>query len=248
VKRLIAAVGHVAVTLGLVAIGVRHFQRPLVGLGMAVGFLILPYTRIALIDSGQLVAAALIVLAVAAYRRPALAGLALAVAGAWMPPVAGLLPAWAGFYRGRGLRLFLAASVPVLVAAWLVAAAVPAASELALACGARSLAEVGLLPTSEVPDGESFWNGVVPAYRLPVVVLHACVVALAFFWPAEKNLGHLIALSALLLASSEFWYLDEGGTHAVLYLPLLLMMTFSPNLSLKRPPEPAPRRPADALA
>lgn len=235
-KRLMAALGHVGITLGLVGIGTRIFQRRTVGLGMAVAFLILPYTRIALIDSGQLVAAALVVLAVAAYRRPAVAGLALAVAGAWMPPAAGLIPAWAGFYWGRGLRRFVAVALPVLAAAWLVGATVPAVSRLAVECGARSLDEVGLLPNSEWPAAGSFWKGVIPAYRLPVVVLHVCLVALSAFWPAEKNLGQLIGQSALLLIASEFWYLDEGGTHAVLYLPLLLLLTFRPNLSLKRPP------------
>ncbi|GIW89417.1 MAG: hypothetical protein KatS3mg108_3741 [Isosphaeraceae bacterium] len=237
-KRLMAALGHVGISLGLVGIGSRIFQRPTIGLGMAVAFLILPYTRIALIDSGQLVAAALVVLAIAAYRRPATAGLALAVAGAWMPPVAGLIPAWAGFYWGRGVRRFVAVAVPVLVAAWLLASTVPAASRLAVECGARTLNEVGLLPSSESPAAGSFWNDVEPAYRLPVLVLHLCVVALSAVWPAEKNLGQLIAQSALLLIASEFWYLDQGGTHATLYVPLLLLLTFRPNLSLKRPPEP----------
>lgn len=244
-KRLFAALGHIGISLGLIAIGTRHFQRRVVGLGMAVAFLILPYTRIALIDSGQLVAAALVVLAILSYRQPTVAALLLAVAGAWMPPVAGLIPAWAGFYWKRGLVRFLAVAIPVLAAAWLVATFVPVVSDLAVACGARTLSEVGLLPTSEYPHGESFWDGDFPAYRLPVVVLHACVVLVAFFWPAEKNLGQLIALSALLLITSEFWYLDEGGTHAVLYMPLLLLMTFRPNLSLKRPPEPPPRAAED---
>ena len=43
-------------------------------------------------------------------------------------------------------------------------------------------------------------------------------------WPAEKNLGELIAMSAALLIASQFWYLDEGGTLVLLYLPLLLLM------------------------
>ncbi len=269
-KRMMAALGHLGITLGLVAVGFKHFQRPLIGLSMAVGFLILPYTRIALIDSGQLVASALIVMAILAYRRPTLAALSIAVASAWMPPVAGLIPLWAGFYRGRGLRRFLAVAVPIVLSAWLVASSIPTVSRLALALGARSLNEVGLLPNSEAPSTlpderpakatdavkappspqkvGSFWNGVEPAYRLPVLVLHACLATLFFFWPFERNLGHVIAQSTLLLIASEFWYLDEGGTHAVLYLPLLLLMIFRPNLSLKVPPSPRPRNAIESMA
>ena len=51
--------------------------------------------------------------------------------------------------------------------------------------------------------------------------------------PARKNLGELISLSAALLISGQFWYLDKGGAHVVLYLPLILLMMYRPNLSAK---------------
>jgi hypothetical protein len=56
----------------------------------------------------------------------------------------------------------------------------------------------------------------------------------------------LIALSAALLVASQFWYLDKGGTLVLLYLPLLLLMMFRPNLVMKRPIPPPPPRSNEA--
>ncbi len=67
------------------------------------------------------------------------------------------------------------------------------------------------------------------------------MVVVTTLWPAEKNLGELIALSAALLVASQFWYLDEGGTLVLLYLPLVLLMMFRTNLASKRP-VPIPSR------
>ena len=52
--------------------------------------------------------------------------------------------------------------------------------------------------------------------------------------PSQKNLGELISLSAALLVASQFWYLAAGGTLIVLYLPLIILMMFRPNLAAKR--------------
>ena len=51
------------------------------------------------------------------------------------------------------------------------------------------------------------------------------------FWPADKNLAELIALSAALLVASQFWYLDKGGTLVMLYLPLAIAMMFRPTVA-----------------
>jgi hypothetical protein len=68
-----------------------------------------------------------------------------------------------------------------------------------------------------------------------VLIAYLALVVITTFWPADKNLGELIALSAALLVASQFWFLDEGGTLVLLYLPLVLLMMFRPNLSAKRP-------------
>ena len=107
VSRVLASLSHLALVVSLYLIGARHFDRPILGLSMAVCYLLSPYTRIAVVDSGQLIPAAFVVGAVLAYRRPALAGLLIGLSAGWMPPCLGLVPLWTGFYMGRN-----AATIP----------------------------------------------------------------------------------------------------------------------------------------
>ena len=113
---MLASLAHLMMVLGLIAVGWWHFDRPLSGLAMATCYLISPYSRIALVDSGQLVPAALIVAAVAFYDRPAWTGVFLGLAAGWMPAALGLLPLWAGFYRLRGSIRFVIVGLSVVVA------------------------------------------------------------------------------------------------------------------------------------
>lgn len=233
--RVLAGLGHLALAGMLIAIGSRHFERTILGLSAAACYLLCPYTRIALVDSGQLVPAALIVAAVLFYPRPALAGALIGLAGGWMPSCLGLIPLWIGFYRRRGGWRFAAAALGVALACGVLGHTVPVLAEWARALGARSLSQAGLLPDlSEPPHAGSFWTRIEPVYRLPVLIAYGAFVLTATWLPARKNLGELIALSAALLVASQFWYLDEGGTHLVLYLPLILLMVFRPNLNSKR--------------
>ena len=85
------------------------------------------------------------------------------------------------------------------------------------------------------PFSNSFWSGIDPSYRLPVLIAYLALVILTTLLPAgDKNLGELIALSAALLVASQFWYIDAGGTLVILYLPLVILMMFRPNLASKR--------------
>jgi hypothetical protein len=234
-SRVLASLSHLGLVAALFAVGWKHFERPIAGLSAATCYLLMPYTRIALVDSGQLVPAALIVAALAAYTRPATAGALIGLAGGWMPPCLGLVPLWAGFYRGRGSARFASAAGSVAVACLLLARTVPGLATWARALGARSLAEAGLWYNVEAPTSGSFWAGIDESYRLPVLILYLALVAVTALWPAGKNLGELIALSAALLVASQFWYLEKGGTLVLLYLPLVLLMMFRPNLAAKRP-------------
>jgi hypothetical protein len=76
------------------------------------------------------------------------------------------------------------------------------------------------------------------AYRLPVFVIFVAFVIAVAVWPTPKNLSHLIALSAAVLIGVQFWYADRGGVYVLWYLPLLLLMSYRPNLSTAEPPEP----------
>lgn len=242
VSRILAVLGHLGLVAGMIVIGWRHFGRPILGLATATCYLLLPYTRIEVVDSGQVVPAALVVAALAVYTRPALAGLLIGLAGAWMPACLGLLGAWAGFYRGRGSSRFLGASGLVVAIGSTLGFAWPVGASWCRALGARSLAEAGLLPFVEPTGTGSFWSGIDPAYRLPVLVAYAALAIAVAFWPSEKDFGQLIALSAALLVAAQFWYLARGGTLVLLYLPLVLLMMFRPNLATKRPPLRPSRR------
>src|SRR5262249_2432407 len=160
--------------------------------------------------SSQLIPAALIVWAVALYTRPATAGLLIGLASGWLPACLGLVPLWAGFYRKRGGLSFAAAALGIVAACLLLGRETEGLGGWARALGARSLAVAGLLPGVESPKFGSFWSNIDPAYRLPVQILYLALVILTAIWPAQKNLGELIALSAAVLVASQFWYLESG--------------------------------------
>jgi hypothetical protein len=235
-KRVLASLCHLGLVAALIVVGWRHFDRPVAGLAVATCYLISPYTRIAVVDSGQLLPAALVITALAVYNRPALAGLLIGLAAGWMPACLGLVPLWAGFYRRRGAWRFLAVGLAVVVGCALLAWSIPGLPVWARALGSRSLSEAGLLPNVESPVGGSIWAGIDASFRLPVLILYLAFVIFFTLWPVDKNLGELIAQSAFLLIFSQFWYLDEGGTMILLYLPLVLLMTFRPNLASRRAP------------
>lgn len=253
--RILAVFGHIGIVSAILTVGWRHLGRPIAGLSAASCYLLLPYTRIEVVDSGQVVPAGLIVGAVAVFDRPIVAGLLIGLAGGWMPPCLGLIPLWAGFYWGRGARRFLLAAVGVGAVCGLMGLVSSfGLDDWARALGARSLGEAGLLPGAPAPESGSIWSGIDPVYRLPVLVLYAALLGLIAFWPGQKNLGELIALSAAVLLGSQFWYLQKGGTLVLLYLPLYLLMVFRPNLSHKRPREivgkrrpPGPGEPESAV-
>ena len=246
--RVLASLAHLGLVAGLLVVGWKHFGRGIAGLAVATCFLLMPYTRIALVDGGQLVPAALIVWALVLYARPTWAGLLIGLAAGWMPTCLGLLPLWTGFYRDRGAFRFLALALAAAVTCGAIGLLVPGLAGWARAMDARSLAEVGLLPNLDAPATAGFWAGIAPSYRLPVLIAYLALVVVAAFWPADKDLGTLIALSAALLVASQFWYLGAGGTLVVLYLPLVLLMMFRPNLANKRPAAASSRRPHEEVS
>ena len=230
--------------MGLLIVGWRHFERPIAGLAVATCYLLLPYSRFALADSSQLVPAALIVLAVLFYRMPIFSGILIGLSAAWMPASIGLIPLWTGFYRGRGWLLFGPIALGVFLTSVLLALLPIGVFDWSVALGARTMAEAGLWPTVEAPRSGSFWSNVDVGYRLPVWIAYVALVAWTTFWPAEKNLGELIATSAALLVASQFWYISAGGALVLLYLPLVILMMFRPNLGRRQTFVPKPPRKA----
>jgi len=233
-SRVLALLAHSGLVTGLVLIGWKHFERPITGLSMAACYLVLPYTRMAVVDSGQLISAALIILAVFWHSRPSLSGALIGLAAGWIPACVGLIALWAGFYRGRGMYRFLTVACSVAVVCALLGVSIPGLGRWASALGARSIAEAGLLPWFEPKSTGSFWAGIDTAYRLPVLIAYVALIVVTTIWPLRKSVSELIALSAALLVASQFWYLDKGGALVLLYLPLALLLMFRPTMAARR--------------
>ena len=165
----------------------------------------------------------------------------IGLAAGWLPACLGLVALWCGFYRGRGaLRFFTVALAVILGCA--VVGHWGGLGNWPVPLGARSIAEVGLLPQFEPRSTSSFWVSIDPSFRLPVLILYFALVIIFSMLPADKNLAELIALSAALLVASQFWYLDKGGALVMLYLPLVIAMMFRPTLTIRRPLSPALQR------
>jgi len=238
VSRVLAVLAHLALVSGLWLIGWKHFERSITGLSMAACYLLLPYTRMSLVDSGQLISSALIIYAVFWHARPAISGLLIGLAAGWIPACLGLIALWTGYYQGRARVVYFSVAASVAVGCAVIGALGAALglglSDWARALGARSIAEVGLLPRFEPRGTGSFWMGIDSSFRLPVLIGYFALVMVTVFWPARKDFAQLIALSAALLAASQFWYLDKGGTLVLLYLPLALLVMFRPTMSARR--------------
>jgi hypothetical protein len=181
---------------------------------------------------------ALLVWAVAAYRRPAIAGLLVGLAAATVYFPLFTLPVWISFYLRRGVGRVLGAFA---LSAGLCVAVI---GTILWVNGEwpRSLGEFWVLtdwqPWKQPDPGTlGFWTGVkwAWAYRLPVFIAYLAFVCTLGLWPSPKNLAHLIALTAASLIGIQFWYADQGGIHLFWYLPLLLLLVFRPNLADRRP-------------
>ena len=134
-SRVLAGLSHVGVVVSLVLVGRRQFGRPLAGISAASCYAILPYTRIEVVDSGQIFPAALIVAALGWHRVPAVAGALIGLAAGWMPACVGLLPLWSGFYRGRHIAQFAGVGLAVLAACAIAGLQLPVLSRWAGAMG-----------------------------------------------------------------------------------------------------------------
>jgi uncharacterized membrane protein len=223
-----AIIAHVFVVLGIVLIGIRHFDNVRTGIAAATLYLLLPYTAEMTGRVTHVLPAALLVWAVAAYRRPLISGVLLGLAtGAIYYPIF-LLPLWCSFYWHRGLLRFVSGFVTTLI---IVVATLALTSADVASFQTKLMAQLGFTSLS-LEGVQGFWAispGMAP-YRIPVVA--ACVIlALSFIlWPSQKNLGTLLSCSAAVMLSTQFWHAQGGGLYMNWYLPLMLLTIFRPNL------------------
>ena len=227
--RVTAILSHLAVVVGLILIGMRHFDNIRTGISAAMLYLLLPYTAQMTGHVDHALPAALLVWAVLAYHDPRIAGVFLGLASGVIYYPMFLLPLWCAFYWQKGLLRFLAGvlltwGVLIGISAFLLNDAGAFWESLKNMFGWNNLV------ASSTDVGFWVFSDSNAPFRIPVIVTFF-VLCLGFvIWPTQKNLGTLISCSAAVMLATQFWHLDGGGAYLAWYLPLLLLTIFRPNL------------------
>jgi hypothetical protein len=226
--RIMAISSQLAIVSGMVFMAWRHFENVRLGIAAAVLYLLLPYTATMTGRVDHALPGALVVWAVAAYRRPMLAGglIGLAIGTIYYPVF--LLPLWCSFYWERGVRRFAAGVAAALLA--LVTALWFTSPDTGVFLGQLRQMFGWILPSAVSVEG--FWA--LPftdaVFRLPVLALFISLMTTLAIWPAPKNLGTLLSCTAAVLIGCQFWKAHNGGLFMAWYLPVLLLVVFRPNL------------------
>ena len=223
-----AILSHLAVVVGMVLIGYRHFDNIRAGIAAATLYLLLPYTAQLTGRVDHVLPAALLVWAVAAYRRPLVSGMLMGLAAGVIYYPVFLLPLWLGFYWQRGLLRF---SLGVLTTLALLVGSLAFTSDSLAGSGTRcSRCSAGRALSPQ--DMEGFWsfNIIDPVYRYPVLValLVFCCQPGAVAGAEESR--HADELFGGGDVATQFWHPHGGGLYMAWYLPLVLLTIFRPNL------------------
>ena len=225
-SRLLVILSHLAIVLGMVAIGYWHFENIKTGIGAATLYLILPYTAQMGGRVDHAFPAAMLIWAIVFYRRPLVSGAILGFSACIYYPLF-LLPLWLSYYSQRGLFRFLAGVLTSLAILVLLLYFNTANSQEFIA----DLRRMFGLMTPRMDHLQGIWMlGWDPAFRLPVMTAFFALSATLALWPAQKNLGTLMSCSAALLVATRFWNGNGGGLYMGWYLPLILITVFRPNL------------------
>jgi hypothetical protein len=227
VKRITAIIAHLAIVLGMVLIGYRHFDNTHTGIAAATLYLLLPYTAQYTPRIDHVVPGALLVWGIQCYRRPAFAGIFVGLAAGLTYYPLFLLPLWCSFYWRRGLVRF---SVAVIVMLVLVIASLAFTPPSLGTFWEQLLRTIGA-PSVHVhsSDIRGFWAPF-SMFRWPVLTLFVAMCGGMVLWPAQKNLGTLLACSAAIMLGTQFWKAYDGGTYMAWYLPLMILTILRPNL------------------
>jgi hypothetical protein len=227
--RTMAILSHIAVILGLIAVGRWHFSDTNLGLAMAALYLLLPCTAFDVSKVNHLLPAALIVWAVAAYRKPMVSGVLLGLAcGTVFFPIF-LLPIWMAFYWKRGALKF--GSALVLTGAVLLSSLILTSAD-STSFKQQTLGSIDWSVLKfKADEGVGFWGLYDSAYRIPVFATFMILLIALTIWPQRKNVEHLLAHSTTVVVATQFWYPHQGGIYVLWYLPLMLIVTFRPRLN-----------------
>lgn len=225
--KLAAILSHLAIVVGVIAVGYWHFGNVQMGIGAATLYLMLPYTSQMTGRVDHALPAALLVWAVLSYRQPLFSGIFLGTAiGVIYYPLF-LLPLWFSFYWRKGLLRFSVGLVSVLTMMVITLAFMTADLEAFWQCIQKMF---GLSPP-QMEGLSGIWGlGWAPIYRYPILAAFIGMCGSLAIWPAQKNLGTLISCSASVMVATQFWHGHGGGLYMAWYLPLLLLTVFRPNL------------------
>ena len=224
--RTTVILGHLAVAIGIVLIGYRHFDNLQTGVAAATLYLLVPYTSQMTGRVDHVIPAALLVWAVQSYRRPGVAGALVGLAAGVIYYPIFLLPLWCSFYWRRGVVRFAIGVVSVLV--FLVAVLALTSSDFA--AFTDQLQKMFGWTTLSLESAEGFWQFHDLNYRIPVLAAFVALCGSLALWPAQKNLGTLLSCSAAVMLVTQFWHAHQGGIYMAWYLPLLLLTILRPNL------------------
>jgi hypothetical protein len=226
IRRAAAVFGHLAVVIGMVLVGYRHFDNAHTGVAAASLYLLLPYSAQLTGEIDHVIPGAVLVWAAEAYRRPAWAGLILGVAAGLVFYPFFLLPLWCAFYWRRGLLRFLVALICTLAVMVLLLGF----SSSSLGAFGDQLRQMFGWTSFWAEHANGFWEHHRQAFRIPVITAFLVLCGSLAMWPAQKNLGTLLSLSAAVILAAQFWNPYQGGLYMAWYLPLLMLTIFRPNL------------------
>jgi len=219
--------GHLAIVFALIYIGHCHFGNIRTGIACATLYLLHPYVNQMVARLDHLIPAALILWAVALYRRPLFAGLFIGTAAALVFYPIFLLPLWCGFYWKRGWIRFLSGTVGAagLFVIFLVLSPASLGSY-----GSQFLHLFGKSSLMLFTTPLGFWTREDFIYRVPVMAAFFVFCFGMMIWPSHKHLATLLGCSTFLLLAVQFWQVHQGGLYMAWYLPLMILTIFRPNL------------------
>ncbi|MDR2169218.1 MAG: DUF2029 domain-containing protein [Planctomycetaceae bacterium] len=215
------------IVLAFIYIGHCHFGNIRTGVACATLYLLLPYTNQMVGRFDHIVPAALVVWAIAIYRRPFCAGILIGSAAALVFYPICLVPLWGSFYWRKGwIRFLIGTGLAVLVFAILLLL-----SPVSLGSYSDQLIHMfGKSSLRIFSRADGFWNYHDIIYRVPVL---ACFFAVCFgmlLWPLHKHLATLLSCSTIIMVGTQFWQLHQGGLYIAWFIPLLILTVFRPNL------------------
>jgi hypothetical protein len=226
--KTLAITSQVLIVLGLILFCYYNYGNFNIGVGIAMIYMLLPYTAMYTGNILHSVPAMLLIWALVSFRIPFVSGLFIGLAtGATYYPLF-LLPLWISFYWERGFRRFLSGfslSMLICIMGLLLTSAdsTDFLRQLQAMFGFWRPMMTGL---------EGIWAlGYNQWWRLPLLISFVVLSVSFASWPIEKNIGTLVAYTAVVMAAVQFWHGFGGGLYVAWYLPIALLVFFRPNLS-----------------